>query len=122
MAATGNPATRKAAVIGQIDQIGLWPYNKDMAIPMIKGTYSLDVETVRDLEQMASHWGVSKSEALRRAIRAMAQTLQSVTSPLDALDELQRSLNLSPAKTQAWSRRVRTERRASSLRREEPKR
>ena len=118
MAVTGNRATGKAAVIGQIDQPLIWPYNKHMAIPMIKGTYSLDVETVRDLEQMASHWGVSKSEALRRAIRTTAQTLPSAASPLDALDELQRALNLSPAKAQAWSRRVRTERRASSLRRE----
>lgn len=89
---------------------------------MIKGTYSLDTETVRDLEQMASHWGVSKSEALRRAIRTTAQTLPSAASPLDALDELQKSLNLSPAKARAWGRRVRSERRASSLRHEAPKR
>jgi len=93
-----------------------------MAIPKIKGTYSLDVDTVQNLEQMASHWGVSKSEALRRAIRTAAQTLPSEASPLDALEELQRSINLSPAKAQAWSRRVRSERRASSLRGEESKR
>ncbi len=84
---------------------------------MIRGAYSLDAETVRDLEQMASHWGVSKSEALRRAIRTTAQTLPSAASPLEALDELQRALKLSPAKAEAWSRRVRAERRASSLRR-----
>lgn len=89
---------------------------------MIKGTYSLDVDTVQNLEQMASHWGVSKSEALRRAIRTTAQALPSEASPLDALDELQRSLNLSPAKAQAWSRRVRMERRASSRHSKEIKR
>lgn len=88
-----------------------------MVPPVIRDTYFLDVETVRDLEKVASHWGVSKSEALRRAIRTTAQTLRSVTSPLEALDELQRSLKLSPAKAQAWSRRVRAERRAPSLRR-----
>ena len=38
-----------------------------MAIPKIKATYSLDVETVRMLVHMARRWGVSKSEALRRA-------------------------------------------------------
>ena len=105
-----------------VDQTLLWPYNKYMAIPMIKGTYSFDVDTVQNLEQMASHWGVSKSEALRRAIRTTAQSLPTAVSPLDALDQLQRSLNLNPANAQAWSRRVRTERRASSLRGEESKR
>ena len=43
-----------------------------MAIPIVKATYSLDVNTVKALERMAKRWAVSKSEALRRAIRAAA--------------------------------------------------
>jgi hypothetical protein len=38
----------------------------------VKATYSLDPGTVCRLEEIARHWGVSKSEALRRAIRAAA--------------------------------------------------
>jgi hypothetical protein len=34
---------------------------------------STDVETVQILDQLATRWNVSKSEALRRAIRAAAQ-------------------------------------------------
>ena len=87
-----------------------------MAITTIKSTYSLDVETVRALEDMALRWKVSKSEALRRAIRAAAsEGSQEGNDTIVALDELQRSLNLSPAKARTWARRVRTERRESSM-------
>lgn len=43
-----------------------------MAIPKIKATYSLDPETIALLERVSRRWGVSKSEALRRAIQALA--------------------------------------------------
>lgn len=43
-----------------------------MATTTIKATYSLDPDTVRLLERTARRWRVSKSEALRRAIRAAA--------------------------------------------------
>ena len=36
-----------------------------MAETIIKSTYSLDVESVRALEELARHWAVSKSEVLR---------------------------------------------------------
>ena len=91
-----------------------------MAITAIKNTYSLDVETVRALEEMARRWGVSKSAALRRAIRATAeQNLPSSPDALAALDALQRRLALSPAKARAWSRRAKSERRASSRKAED---
>ena len=38
-----------------------------MAVTTIKSTYSLDVESVRALEELARHWEVPKSEVLRRA-------------------------------------------------------
>jgi hypothetical protein len=86
-----------------------------MATPTLKTTYSLDLETVRTLEALAQRWRVSKSEALRRAIRAAAggPALGS-EAPLKALDALQRSLGLTPAAALAWERRARAERRASS--------
>ena len=40
----------------------------DMAITTIRSTYALRIETVRQLNLLAERWGVSKSEALRRAI------------------------------------------------------
>jgi len=41
-----------------------------MAITTIRSAYALDVETTQVLERIAHRWKVSKSEALRRAIRA----------------------------------------------------
>ena len=88
-----------------------------MAITTIKSTYALDVETVRMLEEIARRWEVSKSEALRRAIRAAAdQAPGAGQGALEALDELQASTGLIPATARAWARRVRTERRASAAR------
>ena len=89
-----------------------------MAITTIKSTYALDVETVRALERMAGRWKVSKSEALRRAIRAAAGEEPPHTDALHALDRLQRSVSLTPAKARAWAREIRTERQAWSRRSE----
>jgi len=87
-----------------------------MAITTIKSTYALDVETVRALERMAERWKVSKSEALRRAIRAAAGEEPPQTDALHALDRLQRSVRLTPAKAHAWARETRKERQAWSRR------
>lgn len=89
-----------------------------MAVPTIKTTYALDVDTVRTLERMAQCWNVSKSEALRHAIRSAAnEEAPGNDDALDALDRLQKSLKLTPAGARAWTMRVRTERRASSRQR-----
>jgi hypothetical protein len=84
-----------------------------MAISKIKATYSLDTETVRVLERVAKRWGVSKSEALRRAIRATA----SIAAPNDdraaALDELQASAGIGATSAKGWANAVRAERRAT---------
>lgn len=90
-----------------------------MAVTTIKSTYALDLETVKALENMARRWNVSKSEALRRAIReAAARTRSERNEAIDALDELQASLELTPAKVRKWAERVHTERRVSASRRE----
>ncbi len=90
-----------------------------MARTSVESTYALDVETIRKLESVAARWGVSKSEVLRRAIDAVAREQAAVApSPLEALEELQTSLKLSPSRAQKWSREVREERARASARHE----
>lgn len=89
-----------------------------MASPKVKATYSLDVETVEALERTARRWNVSRSEALRRAVRAAAA--EAGTGPAEgavaALTELQRALDLTDSKAKSWASDSRRERRASSER------
>ncbi len=90
-----------------------------MAITTIKSTYALDVPTVRALEEMARVWKVSKSEALRRAIRSAAERETGrAGDALGALESLQGALALTPTKARTWSARVRKERRRASVRSE----
>jgi hypothetical protein len=90
-----------------------------MATPTLKSTFSLDLETAQTLEALSRRWRVSKSEALRRAIRgAAAAPAAGADAAIRALEALQRSMALTPAAARAWERRVRTERRASSRRSE----
>lgn len=90
-----------------------------MAIPKIKATYSLDVETVRALEATARRWQVSKSEVLRRAIHAVAEeTFSERNDCLAALDKLQESLGLDRDEASRWQQRVTSERHAYSRQRE----
>ena len=84
----------------------------------VKSTYALDIETARTLEDMARRWGVSKSEALRRAIRVARRSPAGAPKALSALDALQRSLGLNTETAARWEKRVRAERRATSARRE----
>lgn len=85
-----------------------------MAIPKIKATYSLDQETVRLLERVARRWGVSKSEALRRAIRAAGDSEAASSPALETLNRIQGGLGLTNAVAAAWARQARAERRASA--------
>ena len=90
-----------------------------MALPTVKSTYSLDLETRALLERTAARWRVSKSEALRRAIRAAAtEAAMDSDDAVRALDDLQGSLQLTPGKAASWARRSCAERRASSARSE----
>lgn len=78
-----------------------------MATPRIKATYSLDVESVRDLERMAKRLKVSKSEALRRAIRLAAETEAPASEErLEALDKLQVSVAQSGIDLESWAEEV----------------
>lgn len=85
-----------------------------MTTPKVKATYSLDADTVKLLERLASRWDTSKSEALRRVIRAAAVSEPRPNDALAAFERLQASMALTEAEGNAWVRRVRTERRAST--------
>ena len=91
-----------------------------MAIPKIKATYSLDAETTALLDKLARRWAVSKSEALRRIIRAAASPSESDNAQgncrLTAFERAQQSLGLTERGTAVWERQFRSERKASSRR------
>ena len=90
-------------------------HNGCMALPRIKSTYALDVESVHALEDLARRWGVSKSEALRRAIRSEARR-QPSGGALAALDQLQSSLRSRKVDLEQWALDVESERRAAGRR------
>ena len=82
-----------------------------MAIPKIKSTYSLDPQTVRDLDRLARKYGTSKSDILRRAVRSLAaQETNPAAEGLQALEELQKRIGLTEEKADDWVTEVRRER------------
>ena len=83
----------------------------------VRGTYVLDVESVRKLEQMAKKWGGSKSKSLRRSIHSAASSQGEVRDRLQAFRALQHSIGLTKNQAKEWGERVRAERRASSVKR-----
>ena len=88
-----------------------------MAIPKIKVTYSLDVDSVRALEELARQWGVSKTEALRRAIRReLRRQPKRVDEALHALDKLQASVRSKRIDLATWEQDVRLERQSAGKR------
>ena len=75
-----------------------------MATMYIRSTFALDEPTAHGLSQLARKWGVSKSEALRRAIaRAQEHPGPGETmSPQDALRALKAKPPLSRAEGKSW--------------------
>jgi len=120
MAAHVDERWRRAGPAAAGLRAGLvWPYIEGMATMTVKSTYALDVETARALAEMARRWGVSRSEALRRAIRAARRGPASgAPKALAALDALQRSIDLDTSSAARWEKRARAARRAASLRRQ----
>jgi hypothetical protein len=89
-----------------------------MAIPKIKSTYSLDVETVRTLESLARRWNVSKTEVVRRAIRSAAgEKSQRVQEKREALRQLQAYVQQRGIDVDAWAREIRATRDESGRKR-----
>lgn len=96
---------------GSLIAIGYGHTIVGMATPTIKSTYSLDPQTVRDLDRLARKYGTSKSDVLRRAVQSLAAQEESpATEALRALDELQQRIGLTEAKADAWAEEVRSER------------
>jgi predicted transcriptional regulator len=82
-----------------------------MATPTIKSTYSLDPQTVRDLERLARKYGTSKSDILRRAVQSLAaQDTTPAAQGLHALEELQKRVGLTEEKADDWVTELRRER------------
>jgi predicted transcriptional regulator len=93
------------------------PYG--MASTMVKSTFTLDVETAERLERLARAWGVSKSEVLRRAIRAAPDLPAEVPHPaLASFERLQAARKRSAVSAQQWARDAREQRRSASANRE----
>jgi len=92
---------------------GWYGHTPSMATPKVKVTYSLSVETLRVLESAAARWGVSKSEAITRAIAAIE--LDDVEHRLALIDTLQRAAAIDVAEADRRIAALRAEREASRL-------
>jgi hypothetical protein len=73
----------------------------------------LDAGTAQLLEQLARAWGVSKEEAVKRAVSQVeaASATVKTSDRLQAFKELQRRLQLTPEKAASWQAAVRDARR-----------
>jgi len=78
-----------------------------------KTSLELDAVTARLLGHVAETWGVSEEEAIRRALEQANEKSDSPSKEarLGAFRELQRSLDLTPAKAAEWQDAVREARR-----------
>lgn len=79
---------------------------------MVKSTYVLDVETAQTLDRLARSWQVSKSEALRRAIRSAGAAAGTGERRVTVFRSLQKAAGLSRAAADRWAGTARAERRA----------
>lgn len=76
-------------------------------------TILLDSATLEVVEQLARGWGVSKEEAVKRAVTQAEAVPASVRNSdrLQAFKELQSRLQLTPEKVAGWQASVREGRR-----------
>jgi hypothetical protein len=74
---------------------------------------SLDASTLEIVEQLSRAWGVSKEEAVRRAVTQADAAPVAVKNSdrLAAFKQLQSRLQLTPEKAAAWQSAVREGRR-----------
>jgi Arc/MetJ-type ribon-helix-helix transcriptional regulator len=85
-----------------------------MAVTTSKVTYSLKPETVDRVQELATAWGVPKSEVIRRAVDKLPQDLpveEKALTPLEALDWFKKNGISSSAATK-YNAEIRRERRA----------
>ena len=83
----------------------------------VKATFSLDPITMREVNTLASTWGVPKSEVIRRSIHQSMEHKDELntdqTNKLKALTYLQTSSKRTKAELEAWMKEVREERHAN---------
>jgi predicted transcriptional regulator len=85
-----------------------------MAVTTSKVTYSLKPETVDRVQELATAWGVPKSEVIRRAVDKLPQDLpaeEKVLTPLEALRWFRKN-GISSAAAAKYNAEIRRERRA----------
>lgn len=74
-----------------------------------KFTYSFDLDTAGRVEELAVHWGVSRTEAVRRAVRVASE--KEKPRKQEALEALRSLRDLPKARTKEetenWIREVR---------------
>jgi predicted transcriptional regulator len=83
-----------------------------MAVHVVTTTYTVDAETKRVLDELASRWAGSRSEALRRAARQAAGAA-GIGDRLAAFDALQQQAVMTGRRTRRWAQPVGAERRAA---------
>lgn len=83
-----------------------------MALPTVKSTYVLDLESVEALERLAREWQVSKSEVLRRVLKNAAAG--PAPDRVALFRQLQKAAGVSAARADRWVAAVRAERRANA--------
>ena len=69
----------------------------------------MDMETMRRIDNLARRWDVSKSEVLRRALR-IADEQSARSERVEALKQLQVSMDLSRERVEDWVADIRAER------------
>lgn len=91
-----------------------------MAITHVKVTYSVQPSTAQRVQELATKWGVPKSEVIRRVIddAAKSEVIRPRLTPLQALRELMSTpLSITPQEAKRWEREIRLSRRASGRKR-----
>ena len=90
-----------------------------MAVTTSKVTYSLKPETVDRVQELATAWGVPKSEVIRRAVHDLkdSDNVSAKLTPLQALKELQAHAGLTKAQARKLNDEVLSSRRASGRKR-----
>ena len=77
---------------------------------MKRATYTLDDATLERVDSLSKRWGVSRSEAIRRAVAAAS--VGPNRNGLSALRAVQGRLALTKGRAEQWAREVAKERRA----------
>ena len=92
-----------------------------MAVTTSKVTYSLKPETVDRVQELATAWGVPKSEVIRRAVDKVSgekPVAEKKETPLEIFLRIQRiGSGISPKVAAKWCAEIHRERRASGRKR-----